>query len=139
MFTCSNITSNPRRPKKSRPLRPTRPSAHFSALLPNVMKTPAPLMMFVLKLPHSPLSAVTMMTSVLLCGPRSRAINSGCTDESTRAATLASTRCICAAYGRAFMMRSVARRSFDAATIFMALRDLRCVFFTARTRAGGDQ
>ena len=45
----------------------------------------------------------------------------------------ASTRCICTAYGRAFMMRSCARRSFDAATIFIALV-ICCVFFTARTR-----
>src|SRR5205823_10285163 len=52
---------------------------------------------------------------------------------STRAATLLSTRCICTAYGRAFMMRSCARRSFDAATIFMAL--VICwVFFTERIR-----
>ena len=33
---------------------------------------------------------------------------------------------------------SCARRSFDAATIFMALV-ICCVFFTARTRRGGGQ
>src|SRR5438876_9618399 len=54
-------------------------------------------------------------------------------EGSTRAATLASTRCICAAYGRAFMIRSCARRSFDAATIFIALV-ICCVFLTARIR-----
>src|SRR3954470_985111 len=53
--------------------------------------------------------------------------------ESTREATLPSTRCICTAYGRAFMMRSWARRSFDAATIFIALV-ICCVFLTARIR-----
>src|ERR1700758_2330290 len=37
------------------------------------------------------------------------------------------------AKGRAAMMRSWARRSFDAATIFIALV-ICCVFFTARTR-----
>src|SRR3972149_5618511 len=45
----------------------------------------------------------------------------------------ASTRCIWPAYGRAFMMRSCARRSFDAATIFMAFV-ICCVFLTARIR-----
>ena len=34
------------------------------------MNAPAALMMLVLKLPHSPLSAVTTMTSVRLSGPR---------------------------------------------------------------------
>src|SRR5256885_11143026 len=52
-------------------------------------------------------------------------------EGSTRAATLPSTRCICAAYGRALTIRSCARRSFDAATIFIALV-ICCVFLTAR-------
>src|SRR5712692_4535589 len=90
-------------------------------------------MTFVLKLPHSPLSAVTTITSVLLSGRRSRTASSGWIDGSTRDATLLSTRCICTAYGRAFMMRSCARRSFDAATIFMAF--VICwVFLTERIR-----
>src|ERR1043166_2157600 len=54
-------------------------------------------------------------------------------EGSTRAATLPRTRCIWAAYGRAFMIRSCARRSLDAATIFIALV-ICCVFFTARIR-----
>jgi hypothetical protein len=54
-------------------------------------------------------------------------------DGSTRDATLPSTRCICTAYGLAFMIRSCARRSFDAATIFIALV-ICCVFLTARIR-----
>ena len=55
-------------------------------------------MTLVLKLPHSPLSAVTMMTSVFESGPeRPRMVSSGCMDGSTRAATLPSTRCICTA------------------------------------------
>src|SRR4029079_4573693 len=52
---------------------------------------------------------------------------------STADATLPRTRCICCAYGRALIMRSCARRSFDAATIFIAFV-ICCVFFTARTR-----
>ena len=90
-------------------------------------------MMLVLKLPHSPLSALTTMTSVRLSRAGSRRSSSGWIDASTRDATLASTRCICTAYGRAFMIRSCARRSFDAATIFIALV-ICCVFFTARMR-----
>src|SRR3984957_20092356 len=97
------------------------------------MKFPPALMMFVLKLPHRPLSALTMITSVLLSAPRGRLSSSGWSDASTRTATLASTRCICTAKGRAFMIRSWARRSFDAATIFIALV-ICCVFFTARMR-----
>ena len=89
--------------------------------------------MFVLKLPQSPLSADTTMTSVLLSGPGSRTVSSGCAVDPTRDATLPRTRCICCAYGRAAVMRSVARRSFDAATIFIAFV-ICCVFLTARTR-----
>ena len=54
----------------------------------SAMNAPAPLMALVLKLPHSPLSPVTTMTSVRLSGRRSRAMSSGCMDGSTRAATL---------------------------------------------------
>src|ERR1700686_3138691 len=97
------------------------------------MKLPPALMMFVLKLAQRPLSALTMITSVLLSVPRARLSSSGWSDASTRTATLVSTRCICTANGRAFMIRSCARRSFDAATIFIALV-ICCVFFTARMR-----
>src|SRR5258706_12984434 len=90
-------------------------------------------MTLVLKLPHSPLSAVTTITSVLPSGRGSRTVSNGWIDGSTRDATLLSTRCICTAYGRAFRMRSCARRSFDAATIFMAF--VICWgFFTERIR-----
>src|SRR5580765_4369779 len=54
-------------------------------------------------------------------------------DGSTREATLARTRCICCAYGRALMIRCCARRSLDAATIFIAFV-ICCVFLTARIR-----
>src|SRR5258706_5804617 len=127
----SNAMAKPRRPKKSRPFRPTRPSAHACAL-PRTNE-PAALMMLVLKLPQSPLSAETTMTSVLLSGRGSRTTRSGCAAEPTRAATLPSTRCIWTAYGRAAVMRSCARRNFDAATIFIAFV-ICCVFLTARTR-----
>src|SRR6266446_6151586 len=90
-------------------------------------------MTLVLKLPHSPLSPVTTITSVLPSGRGSRMVSNGWIDGSTRDATLCSTRCICTAYGRAFIIRSCARRSFDAATIFMALV-ICCVFLTARIR-----
>ena len=45
-----------------------------------VMNTPPALMMLVLKLPQSPLSAVTMMTSVRLLGPARRFSSSGWSD-----------------------------------------------------------
>ncbi len=131
MPTCSNRTSNPRRLKNSLPLRPTRPSVHDCLL--STTKWPAALITLVLKLPHSPLSAVTTMTSVRLSAFGSRTVSSGWIDGSTREATLPSTRCICTAYGRALMTRSCARRSFDAATIFIALV-ICCVFLTARIR-----
>src|SRR4026208_1129997 len=95
-------------------------------------------MTFVLKLPQSPLSPVTTMTSVVLLGRRSREASSGWgagggVAAPARDATLASARCICCAYGRALMIRCCARRSFDAATIFIAL--VICwVFLTARIR-----
>src|ERR1700682_5327047 len=97
------------------------------------MKLPPALMMLVLKLPHRPLSALTMITSVLLSGPSGRCSSIGWIDAPTRNATLASTRCSWTARGRALMIRSCARRSFDAATIFIALV-ICCVFFTARMR-----
>ena len=68
---CSNATSKPRRPKKSRPLRPTSPSRQRLGFGD---ERAAPLMAFVLKLPHSPLSPVTTMTSVRLSGRRSRTV-----------------------------------------------------------------
>ena len=52
---------------------------------------------------------------------------------STRVETDASTSRSAAAYGRAAIIRSCARRSFAAATIFMALV-ICCVFLTLRIR-----
>src|SRR5438034_131339 len=127
----SNITPKPRREKKSRPLRPTSPSTVGVRI--SRTNAPAALITFVLNAPHSPLSAVTTIKSVLLSGPIGRIVSSGWIDGSTRDATRCNTRCICTAYGRAFMMRSCARRSFDAATIFIALV-ICCVFLTARIR-----
>ena len=67
------------------------------------------------------------------CGT-ARSSSSGCADGSTRDARLFSTRSICVANGRACWMRSCARRSFDAATIFIALV-ICCVDLTARIAA----
>ena len=92
-------------------------------------------MMFVLKLPQRPLSAGhdDERASCCLAAPvatveqrMDRRIDAR---RHARTARAASAR----AYGRAFMMRSCARRSFDAATIFIALV-ICCVFFTARIR-----
>ena len=74
-----------------------------------------------------------VLTSVLLAAFGSRTVSSGWIDGSTLDATLPSTRCICDAYGRALMIRSCERRSFDAATIFIAFV-ICCVDFTARMR-----
>ena len=54
----------------------------------DAMNAAPALMTFVLKLPHSPLSPVTMMTSVRLSGRGSRTASSGWIDGSTRDATL---------------------------------------------------
>src|SRR4029453_4799115 len=86
------------------------------------MNVPAPLIALVLKLPHRPRSAVITKSSAL---PAARGVlrssSSGCDDGSTRVARLFSTRSISLANGRACWMRSCARRSRDAATIFIAL------------------
>ena len=87
MPTCSNGTSKPRRPKKSRPFRPT--SAEHARLRGSTRRyVAAALMTFVLKLPHSPLSPVTTMTSVWLSAAARGPSSSGWIDGSTRAATL---------------------------------------------------
>src|SRR5437764_15373883 len=76
--------------------------------------------MLLLKAPQSPRSAVTMTSSTLRSA--SCAWRRGCvTSSSTRVATEVSTLRSAAAYGRAAKMRSCARRSFAAETIFMAL------------------
>src|SRR5687768_8464593 len=98
------------------------------------MNCPDDLMTLVLKLPHRPRSAVITNSSTLPPAFGTfRSSSRGWADGSTRDARLFSTRCICEANGRACCVRSCARRSFDAATIFMALV-ICCVFFTARTR-----
>src|SRR4051794_37487127 len=98
------------------------------------MNVLAALMTLVLKLPHRPRSALTTNNSDL---PPARGVlrssSNGCADGSTRAARLLNTRAISMANGRACWMRSCARRSRDAATIFMALV-ICCVDLTARTR-----
>src|SRR5262245_18076013 len=86
------------------------------------MKAAAALMTLALKLPHRPRSAVITTSSVFPPARGTfRSSSSGCADASTRAESRFSTRSICAANGRPCWMRSWARRSFDAATIFMAL------------------
>src|SRR5262245_6812442 len=86
------------------------------------MKVLAALMTLVLKLPQRPRSAETTKSSAL---PPARGVarwsSSAWAVGSTRAATLSRTRCISLANGRAAWMRSCARRSRDAATIFIAL------------------
>ena len=62
-----------------------------------------------------------------------RSSSSGCAVGSTRDARLFSTRRISLANGRACTMRSCARRSLDAATIFIAFV-ICCVDLTARMR-----
>src|SRR5205814_10644205 len=62
-----------------------------------------------------------------------RSSSSGCAEGSTRDARLFRTRSISVANGRACWMRSCARRSLDAATIFIALV-ICCVDLTARMR-----
>ena len=75
-------------------------------------------MMFVLKLPHRPLSAV-MTNDERPSSPRATA-SSGCAEASVRAARSRSTRSAWMANGRAFTMRSCDLRSLDAAIIFIA-------------------
>src|SRR5437588_4209428 len=125
-------TSKPRRRKKSRPFLPTSPRATPAPAVP-AMKPPAALMMFVLKPPHSPLSAVTTINRIFASARAAGSASNGCVDGSTRLARLFSTRAICRANGRAPTTRSWARRSFDAEIIFMALV-ICCVDFTARMR-----
>src|SRR5713101_3385487 len=98
------------------------------------MNAPAPLMAFVLKLPHRPRSAVITKSSAFppARGAR-RSSSSGCDAGSTRVARLFNTRSISVANGRACWMRSCARSSLDAATIFIAFV-ICCVDFTARMR-----
>src|SRR5438874_2105721 len=87
-------------------------------------------MTFELNAPQRPLSAVTTTSSTFFS---SRAWRSGCSSSSTRVAMEVSTSRSAAAYGLAAKMRSCARRSFAAATIFMALV-ICCVFLTLRMR-----
>ncbi len=95
------------------------------------MKLPAARMMFALKLPAMPLSAVITIMSAGASSPPSGQASSGCTVGSTRVATLVSTRRAISANGRALRIASCARRSLDAATIFMAFV-ICCVDLTAR-------
>src|SRR6478672_5013454 len=98
------------------------------------MKPAEALITLVLKLPHRPRSAVITTSSTR---PPARGVSrwssSGCAAGSTRATRLRSTRAIWLAYGRACEMRSCARRSLEAATIFIALV-ICCVDLTARIR-----
>ncbi len=73
--------------------------------------------MFELNAPHSPLSAVMITRRLRAAGRRTR---SGCASPSARRTRLDSSSAIFTAYGRAETMRSWARRSFAAATSFMA-------------------
>src|SRR5689334_25248886 len=86
--------------------------------------------MFVLNAPQRPRSAVMTMTAAFVTG---RAANSGWAEVSTRGARCSRSAFIFRAYGRAAMTASCARRSFAAATIFIALV-IFCVLFTLPIR-----
>ena len=96
-------------------------------------KFPARRSRFELKLPHNPLSAVTTNSNVGPSGRASGGVSNGCSSGSTRVARLLSVLSMSRANGRAPTMRSCARRSFDAATVFIALV-ICCVDDTARMR-----
>src|SRR5216684_3339254 len=86
--------------------------------------------MLALNAPQRPRSPVR--TRVRIFASSRRAIR-GCAGFSIRAMVERSTLAICAAYGRAEMARSCARRSRAAATNFIA-RVICWVFFTERMR-----
>ena len=117
-----------RRRKKSRALRPTTTSV-TSAELDSRTSSTARRMMLVLKAPARPRSAVMM--TICRRGP-SRCSSSGW-PVSVPLTRLPSSSAILVAYGRADRMRSCARRSFAAATSFMA-RVIFCVDWTDRIR-----
>src|SRR5213083_611713 len=128
----SRLIVKPRRRKKSRPLRPTTTSV-TSGALDWRMKSSARRTMFALNAPASPRSAV--MITTWRRGP-ARWTRSGCGASSPAAALdtrFPSSSAIFPAYGRAATIRSCARRSFAAATSFIA-RVIFCVDSTDRIR-----
>src|SRR6476659_5402392 len=131
-FTYSKRTGSPRLPRKSRPLRPTRPS-DTGRLGLSARNALTALITLVLKLPQRPRSAVIAITIVGPVRPLGRLASSGLIAGSTRAAMLARTWRTTLPNGRVAITRSCARRSFDAATIFIAFV-ICCVFLTARIR-----
>src|SRR5436309_2579790 len=118
-----------RRRKKSFALRPIG-SSSTAVQLRSRMAFCAALITFALNAPASPLSEVTTRRRTF-CS--SRVSSSGCFSSSTRVATDDKTCRSAAEYGRAANIRSCARRSLAAETIFMALV-ICCVFFTLRIR-----
>src|SRR5580700_1763725 len=119
--------------KKSRPLRPINSSV-ISAPPCSAGKRTAALMRLVLNAPARPLSAVTNISSARFSGRcASRGLADTRSSPAPAAATLAITLRNAAAYGRALITRSCARRSLAAETIFMALV-ICCVFLTERMR-----
>src|SRR5947208_2986375 len=128
----SRLIVKPRRRKKSRPLRPTTTSV-TSGALDWRMKSSARRTMFALNAPASPRSAV--MITTWRRGP-ARWTRSGCGASSWAPALdtrFPSSSAIFPAYGRAARIRSCARRSFAAATSFIA-RVIFCVDSTDRIR-----
>src|SRR5438876_4282264 len=128
----SRLIVKPRRRKKSRPLRPTTTSV-TSGALDCRMKSSARRTMFELNAPASPRSAV--MITTWRRGP-ARWTRSGCGASSWAPALdtrFPSSSAIFPAYGRAARIRSCARRSFAAATSFIA-RVIFCVDSTDRIR-----
>src|SRR5579862_356891 len=85
---------------------------------------------FELNAPARERSPVTTTTRIFSSGRRS---SSGCAVDSMRAAAERNTRRISWAYGRAAKTPSCERRSFAAATNFIA-RVICCVLFTERMR-----
>src|SRR5512142_87439 len=93
-------------------------------------RAPTARLTLALKAPARPLSPATTIRSTFFS---SRSARSGCRASRTRAETLASTSRSDAAYGRAAITRSCERRSFAAATIFIA-RVICWMFLTDRSR-----
>src|SRR5947199_6531383 len=108
-----------RRRKNSRPLRPTKLTVTFTPRASlSRRNSPALRKILALNAPQRPRSLVTTRTSMLRAA---RFCNSGWAARFTRRLRSAMTSRILCPYGLAARMRSCARLSLAAATIFMAL------------------
>src|SRR5262245_46046050 len=119
--------------KKSRPFRPIS-SKLTCAAERSCTKRCAPLMRLVLNAPARPLSPVISTSRIRRSSRRaSKGFSATRSSPAAAAATLPSTLRSIPAYGRDARVRSCARRSLAAETIFMALV-ICCVFLTERMR-----